>query len=89
MWQVLIELLEETKIIFEKQAQIIYSVSQHRQSFHAHAEGKPDKLFAIDSYVLENVRMYHATTQDFQPACMTAYATTATLAYYASYIHFR
>src|ERR1039457_1924961 len=68
-----VELLEKAQITFVEQAQIVHTVTQHRQAFHTQTKGKTKIFFAVDIDVLQHVGMHHAAAADFQPAAVPAH----------------
>ena len=82
------ELPQKLEVILEKQAQIVYAVTQHRQAFHAHAECKTAIGLAIDIDRLKHFGMDHAAAHDLKPARLAAHAATFTIAHHALDIDF-
>src|SRR5690606_35962244 len=65
---VLVELLQETQIAFVEQAQIVDSVTQHRQALEAGAEREANELLGIETHVAQHRRMHLTGTRNLEPA---------------------
>src|SRR5688500_1215698 len=64
---VLVELFQEAQIAFIEQAQIVYPITQHRQTLKTGAERKSNVLVWIETQVPYNSGVYLTCAGDFQP----------------------
>src|SRR4029450_8963422 len=68
------------QIVFEKQADIVHAVAQHRQALDAHAKGVTGPALAINARGLEDIGMYDAAAKHFEPACLLANTAAGSVA---------
>lgn len=61
-------------------ADVVYTVLHHRKSFDAAAECETGVNVRVDAAVLEYLRMDHAASEIFDPACLFAYAASLSFA---------
>ena len=60
-------MFQPAQISVKKCPQIWHAIFQHRQAVNAHAKGETLIFFAINTGVLQNRWMHHATAADFHP----------------------
>lgn len=63
-----LELVEESQVIFEEQADVGDVVFSHGEPFYAEAEGPAGVSFAVYAYSVEYVRINHAAAAHLDPA---------------------
>src|SRR6185312_13224462 len=71
------KLLEKPQIVLEKRAQVGDAVAQHREAFHAEAEGEAGVALRVDAAVPQHVRMHHAAAEHLQPARRAVFSVPA------------
>src|SRR4051812_41503756 len=81
------ELLQEPQIVRIEMTNVFNIVFQHRNTFYAHTERKTAVFLRIITSHLQNLRMYHPGTENFQPARLLAHPTTFAAAHRAADIH--
>ena len=62
------KLPQKLKVIFEKQAQIVHAIQEHRKTLHAETEGKTTVPLAIDAHVGKDIGVNHAAPQNLEPS---------------------
>jgi hypothetical protein len=76
----LFELLQETHVVFEEEAQVVYLVFQHGDAFYSHSESKSGVFTVVYITGLEHVRINHAATENFDPTGIFTDITSFTAA---------
>ena len=56
----LLKLTQEANIAIEEQAQVIHAISEHGEAVGAHAKGKANEFFGIESHVANHVGVHLA-----------------------------
>ena len=85
----LLELLDESHVVFIEVTNVIDSVLQHCDSLYTHTYRKTGILVGVDTASLMYVRMGHAAAQNFNPAAAFADRTALAAAFETRNIHFR
>jgi len=80
---------QKTKIVFEKEAQIVDSKFQHGNSLDSHPKSKTAHLVGIVPDHLEDLRVNHSGPQNFQPSGLRTNPASLSTAHYALDVHFR
>src|SRR5262249_47335121 len=74
------ELSEEPRVVFEHETNVGDVVAEHGNSLDADAERKTRVTLGIDAGVLEDDRVDHPATEDFDPTGVLAEAATVACA---------
>lgn len=83
-----LELGKESPVVFREQSQIVDSVEQVGNTFHADSEGEAAVYVRVNAAVFQDRRIYHAAAQDFHPPGVFAKSTSFPCADGACDIHF-
>src|SRR6266404_601469 len=75
------KLLQKPYITLKEQLNIIHTVLQNRNPFHAHAEGKSRNLCRIVIHKAVHIRIDHAAAQQLNPSAGLAVPARTTVAY--------
>ena len=66
----LLELGKETSVVFREQPQIVDTVEQIGDTFHADTKGEAAIYVRINTAIFQNGGVHHAAAQDFHPPQM-------------------
>ena len=82
-----LELVKEANVVLAEHAQVFHHVLQVGDAFNAKTEGVAAVHLAVDATGLKHGGIYHAATQDLDPA--SVFAETAALAatQHTSHVH--
>ena len=81
------ELREETDVVFVKMSHVVDVVLSHDDSLDAHTESKAGIYIGVDVATTQNVGVYHARTEDFNPTLTFAKSATLAAAYKAGNVN--
>lgn len=82
-----LELLEEAYVILGEETQVTYSVLEVGDTLDTHAECIAAVLLAVDTAVLQYIRVDHTTAKDLDPSRMLTEVTSLTSADVAGDVH--
>ena len=81
-----VELVEETHVVLEIEAQVFHAVFEHRDAFNTHAEGEARVFFGVYAVCPQYVGVNHAAAHDFEPAGTLAHRAALAPAEVARYV---
>lgn len=79
--------MKEAHVVLEIMAEVVDLPLEHGDSLDSHSEGEAAVDSRVDSGSLEDVRIYHAAAEDFEPASSFANVATLAMADVAAYVN--
>ena len=83
-----LELLQETDIVLEVEADVIGAVLEHGHTLNAEAESETAVFGAVDAAVFQHVGIHHAAAENLDPAGVLAEIAACAAADVAGDVHF-
>ena len=84
-----LELLQETDIVLEIEADVIGTVLEHGHAFDSEAEGETAVFGTVDTAVFQDVGIHHAAAENLDPTGVFAKVAACAAADVAGDVHFR